>query len=106
VRDRESILHTFRLAIRLVPDDIVPQIPSVLLTLKSEKPSNSDKVFLFQSWWRRRPIRHSSALVFLILGALGDEDAKQAPFRLDNAAVSVIELDERFEILTMLNFVP
>lgn len=65
-----------------------------------------DKLRKDGAWRKAVVVAHYTPLVFLILGALGDRNAKQAPFRLDNAAVSVIELDERFEILTMLNFVP
>ena len=74
--------------------------------VKSRTFTFKDKLRMDGTWRKAVVVAHYTPLVFLILGALGGEDAKQAPFRLDNGAVSVIELDERFEILTMLNFVP
>jgi broad specificity phosphatase PhoE len=74
--------------------------------VKSRAFAFKDKLRKDGAWRKAVVVAHYTPLVFLILGALGGEDARQAPFRLDNGAVSVIELDERFEILTMLNFVP
>jgi hypothetical protein len=44
--------------------------------------------------------------VFFLLGVLGNGDAAKAPFRVDNASLSVVETGEGYELLALLNFTP
>ena len=51
-------------------------------------------------------VSHYTPIVFFILSAIGDGDERRAGFKLDNAALSVIEMSSDYEYIRMLNFVP
>lgn len=51
-------------------------------------------------------VTHYTPVVFFVLGVLGNGDASRAPFRIDNASLSVIEQIEASEYIRMLNALP
>jgi len=51
-------------------------------------------------------VTHYTPVVFFILGVLGNGDASKAPFKIDNASLSVIEKIEASEYIRVLNALP
>jgi broad specificity phosphatase PhoE len=51
-------------------------------------------------------VTHYTPVVFFVLGALGNGDASRAPFKIDNASLSVIEQSEASEYIRILNALP
>jgi len=48
MRLRASVRHALRHRVRLVPDDVLPQIPAVLLKREGNAPGNANQVFGLQ----------------------------------------------------------
>ena len=57
---RGPVFDGFRLAVRLMPDDIRAQIPPISLQGKSQSPRDAYQIFGFQSLGGRRPVAHGS----------------------------------------------
>ena len=51
-------------------------------------------------------VTHYTPVVFFVLGALGNGDASSAPFKIDNASLSVIEQSDASEYIRILNALP
>jgi probable phosphoglycerate mutase len=51
-------------------------------------------------------VTHYTPVVFFILGVLGNGNASRAPFKIDNASLSVIEKIEASEYIRILNALP
>jgi probable phosphoglycerate mutase len=65
-----------------------------------------EKLFCDGNWRRIVVVSHYTPIVFFLLGILGSGDAAKAPFRIDNASLSVVEVGEGFQLLSLLNFTP
>jgi broad specificity phosphatase PhoE len=65
-----------------------------------------EKLFADATWRSIVVVSHYTPIVFFLLGVLGNGDAAKAPFRVDNASLSVVESGEGYELLSLLNFTP
>ena len=65
-----------------------------------------EKISEDNGWSSAVIVSHYTPIVFLILSAMGDGDGRRAGFKIDNAALSVIEMTRSYEYIRMLNFVP
>jgi broad specificity phosphatase PhoE len=65
-----------------------------------------EKLFADGNWRRIVVVSHYTPIVFFLLEVLGNGDAGKAPFRVDNASLSVIEAGDGYELLTLLNYSP
>ena len=65
-----------------------------------------EKLFADADWSGVVVVSHYTPIVFFILEVLGGGGAARAPFRVDNAALSVVEVGEGYELLTLLNYSP
>ena len=65
-----------------------------------------DKLFRDNSWSSAVVVSHYTPIVFFILSTIGDVDKNRAGFKLDNAALSVVEMSRDYEYIRMLNYVP
>ena len=65
-----------------------------------------DRLLLREDWNCAVIVSHYTPIVFLILSAIGNDDAVRSPFRIDNASISVIEIREDSELVSMLNYKP
>src|SRR5258708_39941303 len=63
---RGTVLHAFRLAIRLIPDDVRAQIPAGRLKRKGQPPGDADEVFGLEAIGRCRPHVHGTHGVLLV----------------------------------------
>jgi alpha-ribazole phosphatase len=62
---------------------------------------------LNKSDWRNViVVSHYTPTVFLILSVMGNGDASRAPFKIDNASLTVIERVHDFEYIRMMNYSP
>lgn len=65
------------------------------------------KTLLNNKEWRNViVVSHYTPIAFFILSTIGAEEGKRAAFRIDNAAISILEVAEDFEIIRMLNYQP
>jgi broad specificity phosphatase PhoE len=65
-----------------------------------------EKLLADGNWRRIVVVSHYTPIVFFLLGVLGNGDAAKAPFRVDNASLSVVEVGEGYELLALLNYSP
>jgi broad specificity phosphatase PhoE len=65
-----------------------------------------EKLLADATWRSIVVVSHYTPIVFFLLGVLGGGDAAKAPFRVDNASLSVVETGEGYELLSLLNFTP
>jgi probable phosphoglycerate mutase len=65
-----------------------------------------EKLLADRDWRGTVVVSHYTPIVFFLLGVLGNGDAVKAPFRVDNASLSVVEVGEGREMLALLNFSP
>jgi broad specificity phosphatase PhoE len=65
-----------------------------------------EKISGDNGWNSAVVVSHYTPIVFFILSAIGDGDERRAGFKIDNAALSVIEMTDSYEYIRMLNFVP
>ena len=65
-----------------------------------------EKLIADAAWRGIVVVSHYTPIVFFLLGVLGNGDAAKAPFRVDNASLSVVEVGEGYELLSLLNFTP
>jgi len=65
-----------------------------------------EKLLSRQDWKSVVVVAHYTPLVFLLMEAFGNGNASSAPFKLDNAALSIIEISGETEVVQMLNFQP
>jgi probable phosphoglycerate mutase len=65
-----------------------------------------EKISGDNGWNSAVVVSHYTPIAFLIMSAIGDGDEQRASFKIDNAALSVIELTPSYEYIRMLNFVP
>ncbi len=62
---------------------------------------------LRQEGWRTAVVvSHYMPIVFLVLSVIGNENSVKSPFRIENASVSMIEINGDREILGLLNYKP
>src|SRR5712671_1335683 len=66
MRSGRPVLHAFRLCIRLVPNDVRAQIPTVILQRKRQSPRNAKQIFRFQTLGRVGPNVHRPGRVLLV----------------------------------------
>lgn len=57
-------------------------------------------------WETALVVSHYTPLVFYVMTVMGDADGSRAPFKIENAAVSVICAGEHGEYVKMLNYRP
>src|SRR5579871_5028563 len=50
-----AIFDTLRLAVRFIPHDVCPQVPTGILERKSKLPRYADEILRLQPFRRRRP---------------------------------------------------
>jgi broad specificity phosphatase PhoE len=65
-----------------------------------------EKLFRDNGWSSAVVVSHYTPIAFFILNAIGGGDERRAGFKIDNAALSVIEIAQDYEYIRMLNFVP
>jgi hypothetical protein len=63
---RGTVFDRFRLTIRLVPNDVGSQIPTIGLQREGNAPRNADQIFGLQALRGRCPVVHSSCRVLLV----------------------------------------
>ena len=59
-----------------------------------------------EGWRTTVVVSHYTPIVFLVLSVIGNQNAEKSPIRIENASVSIIEIDGDREILGLLNYKP
>ena len=65
-----------------------------------------EKISSDNGWNSAVIVSHYTPIAFFILSAIGDGNELRASFKIDNAALSVIEMTPQYEYIRMLNFLP
>jgi broad specificity phosphatase PhoE len=65
-----------------------------------------EKLFADGDWSGVVVVSHYTPITFFILEVLGNGGAAKAPFRVDNASLSIVEAGDGYELLSLLNYSP
>jgi broad specificity phosphatase PhoE len=64
------------------------------------------QLLLKEGWQTAVIVSHYTPIVFLLLSVIGDGNTVKSPIRIENASVSIIEVNGDKEILGLLNYKP
>lgn len=65
-----------------------------------------EKLFSKNNWKTSLIVSHYTPIVFLILGVLNYNNASRAPFYIDNASISIIQIAGQWSSIELLNYTP
>jgi broad specificity phosphatase PhoE len=65
-----------------------------------------EKLLSKNNWKTILVVSHYTPIVFLILGVLNYNNASRAPFYIDNASISIIQIAGQWSFIELLNYTP
>ncbi|MBN2324727.1 MAG: histidine phosphatase family protein [Spirochaetes bacterium] len=74
--------------------------------VKKRALSFKSKLLVREGWRTAVVVSHYTPIVFLMLSVIGDVDTVKSPFKIENASVSIVEIDGDRETLGLVNYKP